>query len=200
MHTIHTIHAYSIGTRGYGTHEGHLLIVSLFGPRLSCQTLPSNEQNVRCKHTVSSFVEAKPKVKIYLTWSGVCMQWFVVWLSWSRQSVAKVNCSFEHHHPSLLWATISTIHHHANASDCRALLFGVKIMFLIVFVMILWWRGWIRHFIIFNRTKMEFISVLLWSRLYWSQVHSVLNLTTSVSAEFTKKILGQLNLWASALS
>ena len=198
MHTMHTMHAYGIGTRGYGTHEGHLLIVSLFGPRLSCQTLPSNEQNVRCKHTVSSFVEAKPKVKIYLTWSGcaMCMQWLVVWLSWSRQSVAKVNCSFEHHHPSLLWATISTIHHHAN--DCRALLFGAKIMFLIVcddFMMK-------RMNSPFSREPKWNLSarILLWSRLYWSQVHSVLNLTTSVSSWFTKKILGQLNLWASALS
>ena len=73
MHTMHTMHAYGIGTRGYGTHEGHLLIVSLFGPRLSCQTLPSNEQNVRCKHTHSQqLCRSKTKSKDIFDLKWVC--------------------------------------------------------------------------------------------------------------------------------
>ena len=170
-----------------------------WGTSLNCQLVwpspllsnPSFQWTKRALQATSQqLCRSKTKSKVVFD-----LKWLVVWLSWSRQSVAKVNCSFEHHHPSLLWATISTIHHHANASDCRALLFGVKIMFLIVFVMILWWRGWIRHFIIFKRTKNGIYQRII--------VKPSLLIPGALCAEFNNKcfsLINQENIRLAALS
>ena len=88
--------------------EGRLLIVSLLACRLS---LPMNKT---CAANTQSVWGGKIQSKdIFLHCSLEAFSgWLVEW-SWSRWSLPKVNGSFEHPHPSLLWANISTIHQHA---------------------------------------------------------------------------------------